>query len=263
MTTNLDRYQTDLDDLIARGESLHLAMQAECHPTEFKKALGSKAQEVMADLPSFTDTYQAWYSEAQTVIRQILPERLNDFVRLYEKPKTRKEIDYENYRIEDFLQGLTVTQAGKEIVGPYAAIPHFRQQLSILKAAKSRFKSSLFDIRQLVQADLFDSELGAARSLAERGFLRAGGAISGVVLERHLGQVCANHSLKIGKKTPAIADFNDALKAADVVDTATWRFIQYLADIRNLCDHSKGTDPTPEMLNDLTNGVSKILKTLF
>jgi len=52
-----------------------------------------------------------------------------------------------------------------------------------IKVVKERFESSLFDIRQLVQADLFDSELEAAEELAKNRFSRAAGAVAGVVLD--------------------------------------------------------------------------------
>ena len=115
-----------------------------------------------------------------------------DFVRYYEKPKTRKAITFESYRIEDFLQGLSVTRGWekKKVVGPEAAIPHFRQQLAILDSVQARFESSLFDIRQLVMADLFDSDLpklDAAKELAKKKFHRAAGAVAGVVLGKTLG----------------------------------------------------------------------------
>ena len=135
--------------------------------------------------------------------------------------------------------------------------------MSILKSVKARFESSLFDIRQLVQADLFDSEIDTAGILAKNGFFRASGAVAGVVLEKRLGQASENHRLKIAKKAPTIADYNNALKEADVVDIAQWRFIQHLADIRNLCDHDKKTEPTRDQVEDLIAGVRKTIKTLF
>jgi len=55
---------------------------------------------------------------------------------------------------------------------------------------------------------------------------------------------------------------NDALKNASVLEIAQWRFIQHLGDIRNLCDHHKGADPTKEQVDDLINGVAKIVKTV-
>jgi hypothetical protein len=265
----LDRYRKDLDSLIKTGDLLSSAIEAECFPQQFaeiiKKQCGSKAGACLKAIPKFANTYQSWYSEAKILIRQLLPDRLSDFVGHYEKPKTRKDITYENYRVIDYLQGLTVTRGyqKEKVVGPEAAIPQFRQQLAILKSVRARFESSLFDIRQLVQADLFDSELDVARELAQKKFTRAAGALAGVVLERHLGQVCSNHQIAIGKKTPTISDLNDSLKAAGLTDVPEWRYIQHLADIRNLCDHSKSAEPTTEQVNDLVNGVAKVSKTLF
>ncbi len=201
------------------------------------------------------------------LVRQPLPDRLSDFVRHYEKPKPRKDITHENYVIEDYLQGLHVNRtqgAWKEkVVGPDSAILRFRQQLAILKSVKARFESSLFDIRQLVQADLFDSELDAAEELTKKKFMRAAGALAGVVLERHLAQVCENHAINVAKKEPTISDLNDELKKANAIDIPQWRCIQHLADIRNLCDHSKKKDPTEEEVMYLVAGVKKITKTLF
>jgi hypothetical protein len=199
------------------------------------------------------------------VIKQLLPDRLADFIRHYEKPRPRKEINTESYRIEDYLQGLTgIRRTMKEkVFGRDAAVPHFQQQLAIVDSPATRFESFLFDIRQLVQADLFDSELDVAKELSRKKFTRAAGALAGVVLERHLGQVCENHTIKIAKKNPTIFDYDDALKNNGVIDIPQWRSIQYLSDIRNLCDHSKGADSTVEQVNDLISGGAKVTKTMF
>jgi hypothetical protein len=109
-----------------------------------------------------------------------------------------------------------------------------------------------------------DSEIESARLLKKNGFLRAAGAVAGVVIEKHLAQVCQNHnSVKITKQRPTIADFNDALKMADVIDTPRWRSIQHLGDLRNLCDHNKDREPKPDEVDDLLDGTEKIIKTLF
>lgn len=268
MSSNVDRYKADLDSLVAKGEKLHLAIHMECDSAKFEQSVKTrfkeKAKDFLASIPSFADEYQSWYSEAKVLIRQLLPDRLADFVRHYEKPKPRKDLTNENYRIEDYLQGLSVTRWDEQkVVGPDAAIPQFRQQLSILKAVARRFESSLFDIRQLVQADLFDSELDEAAELAKNKFARAAGALAGVVLEKHLAQVCQNHVIKVLKKNPSIGDLNEVLKQANVVDTPQWRFIQHLADIRNLCDHNKKADPTASQVDDLVQGVQKVVKTIF
>lgn len=269
MTSNIDRFKEDLSKLTKAGKSLHLAMQLVCFPEEFEAQLRGhlkdKADEIIEGLPDFESEYQRWYSEAQALLRQVLPDRVADFCRHYEKPKNRKDITYENYRIEDYLQGLRVTRGvhKEKVVGQDAAIPQFRQQLSIVEAAQSRFESSLFDIRRIVQADLMDSELEAAEHLAGSKFYRASGAVAGVVLERHLGQVCADHQISISKKNPTISDFNEALKAGGVIEVPQWRFIQHLGDLRNICDHARKPDPTHEQIADLLAGVKKIIKTIF
>ena len=267
MPSNLDRFKNDLESLIKQGELLLLAMYYEQKPKEMllklKKNDRNSAEEIVKGLPSFVDKYQLWYSEALVLVKQLLPDRIIDFISYYEKPKSRKTISYENYRISDYLQGLVSTRGERKIVGPDAAVPQFKQQLEILKSAKRRFDSSLFDIRQLVQADLFDSELDEAEELLKHGFERAAGAVSGVVLERHLMQVCDNHRLSIRKKNPSISDFIECLKSSNVIDTAQWRSIQFLADIRNKCDHSKKDEPTAEEVEKLIQGTAEIIKTLF
>ena len=265
---NLEKYKGDLEQLIDTGDNLHNAMLYECRPEDYEKTaketFGEKATDFLRNLPSFSAEYQAWYSEAGALVRQLLPNRLNDFSSYYEQPKTRKEVTYGSYRISDYLLGLQVKGAfGEVTVDRSAAIPRFEQQLAIVKAVKNRLESSLFDIRQLVQADLFDSELEAAKALVKHGFLRAAGALAGVVMEKHLAQVCDNHDITIRKKKPTIGDFNNALKDADVVDLPRWRSNQYLGDIRNLCDHNKDAEPTEKQVNDLVDGVMELTKTLF
>jgi hypothetical protein len=140
---------------------------------------------------------------------------------------------------------------------------HFQAQTSILSAVNARFESSLLDIRQLAQADLFDSELEAARELHRSGFLRASGAVVGVVLEKHLQEVCASHGVTIRKKNPTISDLNDALKDAAVLDVPMWRQIQRLGDLRNLCVHQKEHEPTKADVSELVEGGAKVTKSVF
>lgn len=265
MQANLEKFKKDLKKLSDNGDLLLLSMQHSCHPEQVEEAYGDDFDKLKKLLPNFSDDYQTWYSESKALIKQLLPDRLADFTKHYEKPKPRKDITFESYRIEDYLQGLQITRGWEKeiVVDRPAAIPHLKQQLAIVKAVSARFESSLFDIRQLVQADLFDSEISAAQELLKNGFIRAAGAIAGVVLEKHLGQVAQNHNVTTRKKNPSISDFNDLLKNEDVLDTPDWRQIQRLGDIRNLCDHNKDREPTKDEVQELISGVEKFTKTLF
>lgn len=267
---NIDRFRKDLDRLSAEAGQFGLALIHEFDPERTKRILGEQlksegtsAEEFIKKLPNVKQRYQSWYTESLATIKQLIPDRAADFIRHYEKPKTRKEITFESYRIEDYLQGLNSRRGGQTIASPESAMPHFEQQFAILESAKARLESSLFEIRQLVQADLYDNEIEAAEGLLKFKFYRAAGALGGVVLEGHLAQVCKDRSIGIPKKNPTIADFNEALKANDVIDVPTWRFIQHLADIRNLCDHARKPDPTDEQVADLLQGIKKTIKTVF
>lgn len=249
MQTNLDKFKSDLSKLVAEGNKLF---------TDFAK---NKDKSSM-----FNSGYQKWYTESQEVIRQSLPSRLDEFIQLYYEPK-RKTINISTFSIRDWLLGTRASVDefyGKRAFNDFeAVVMRFQSQIQILESAEARFESSLFDIRQLVQADLFDTELEAAKELNNKGFTRGAGAVAGVVLEKHLSQVCSNHNVKITKKNPAINDLNQHLKDADAIEVKDWRFIQHLADLRNLCDHNKTKEPTKQDVEDLIEGTEKISKTIY
>lgn len=263
METNLTKYKKDLDVLIVNGLKLYKGLLFELRDelkSEFS-ALSKEQREEYAKY-SFKDKYHAWYNEALSIIKQLTPERLEDF-KSYYKIEKRKELSYETYTISDYMIGLIKTRLGEVVLPTRSVCSKFEQQLHIVKSLKSRFESSLYDIKQLLQADVFDSEIDSAKELCKKGFYRAAGAICGVVIEKHLCEVCGQHQIKIAKKNPTINDYNEQLKANNVIDIATWRNIQRLADIRNMCDHHKDLEPTKDNIEELIAGADKVLKTIF
>ena len=250
---NIQRYEADFKSLVELGQRIYSDLLRSSR--EGKDA----AQRAMLRLSA---DYQRWYTESLYILEQLLPKRLAEFQQLYEGDRRRRAIETTNYSIQDWLRGLGIG-TGEGLTNFSIAAMRFGTQLNILKSVEVRFDSSLCDIRQLVQADLFDSELDAARELKGRGFLRAGGAVAGVVLEKHLGQVLENHGIRTRKKSPTINDFNELLKCSEVLDIPSWRQIQRLGDIRNLCDHNKEREPTREEVEELIDGAEKYLKTLF
>jgi hypothetical protein len=265
MPTNLERYKQDLERLVALGEKMQLDLSGR-RLIETEKVKPDRKKFIEEIKGTFERKYQSWYTEATAVIRQLIPDRLTEFHELYKGDGKRKATTVQTYHIQDWLNGVRsdTSYTGDKYYDVFAIIAmRFRTQLSILQAVRTRFESSLHDIRQLVQADLFDSELDAARELLKSGFLRAAGAVAGVVIEKHLGQVVINHSLNIRKQHPTISDFNDLLKANAVLDVPAWRNVQRLGDLRNLCDHNKHRDPTKEEIQELIDGIEKLTKTLF
>lgn len=260
MKTNLDKYTQDLKQSIKLGRAMR---------DDFTKFLNDEKPKKNESKPGqlFFSYYQEWYSEALEVVRQLLPNRLFEFERLYKRDPKRKKITGTTYVIEDWLLG---TRSGydhfnskKYYEDQSIVYMLFQTQLAILESAATRFESSLFDIKKLVQADLFDSEIEIAKELLKKGFVRAAGAVAGVILEKHLSQVCEDHDVTLKKKKPTINDYNDTLKNNSIIEVSVWRSIQLLADLRNLCDHDKKREPKQDEIDNLIQGVNKVIKTIF
>lgn len=246
MTTSSTIKQA-LADLAKQGTQLVI---------EFSNPDGKK------DVSSFNFEYQRWYSKALPVIRKLAPDRYEEFRLYYEADPKRKSLGYGTYVIHDFIKGVAPSRVH---------LPNFdtkkqvvlavHNQLAILSSVVDRIDSVLADIEGHLFADIKDAELTTASSLVKVS-PRAAGALAGVVLEAHLQRVAGSHGIKIAKKAPTIADLNEPLKQEGVYETAAWRKIGFLADIRNLCSHKKGTDPTAEQVVELIEGVNWVIKTI-
>lgn len=257
MTTKFEQLKKELADLDKMGTQLLYSMYKEQDQLD---------EETIKDITDsgwkFVDVhheYQNWYTKAYRVISQIIPERKVEFEMLYKADPKRKELTYANYTISDYMIDIV---NGTRTRGPKDAIPKMQIQSKILSSARERFKSVLFDIKEIVQADFYDSELDTAKELNKKGFTRAAGAVAGVVLEKHLAHVCSTHQIKIKKANPSISEYNQSLKDSDITDTATWRFIQHLGDIRNLCDHHKDREPKKDEVDEYIIGIMKVTKTV-
>ena len=213
---------------------------------------------------SLSLTYNAWYTKSLSVIKTLANDRYDDFVSHYKSLRVRKQVSFENYTIYDFLFRLPLKGTGGVSIAESAFAIRLNNQVSILKGVLERLNSILDNIEGLLQADIFDTEIGAAKELLTKKHLRAGGVLAGVVLERHLKNVVDTHSIKIAKAKPMLNDLNEALKNADVYDVPTWRRIQSLADIRNVCAHgTTEREPSKEEVEDLINGVNRMIKNIF
>lgn len=113
----------------------------------------------------------------------------------------------------------------------------------------------------MLEFDIFEKELDAARHLLKNKYYRSAGAICGVIIEKHLTNILNNNNILITKKNPGINDLNSLLYENQLIDSTKFKFITFLADIRNKCDHNKDVEPTKEEIHDLIEGTQKIIKT--
>ena len=212
---------------------------------------------------SFRYDYQRWYSKALKVVTSLALDRLSEFRSYYEIDPKRKSFGYGTYVIQDYLKG--VAPGDYQLRGfdtRAEAVKCFLNQVTILKAIGDRVDSVLANIEGELYAELQDNEVAVARQLAKIRS-RAAGALVGVVIEGHLQKVAAAQGVKLAKKHPTIADLNDPLKSASVIDTPTWLKISFLADLRNLCSHKKDVEPTKEQVEELIQGAEWLTKNVF
>jgi hypothetical protein len=213
----------------------------------------------------FGDKYQTWYSRAVMLVELLGPDRLAEFCGYYLADPKGKNYSGSTYMIQDYVRGSAAnTDIYDEPRWDIHGIVGVRivNQSQILASLKSRLNSVVSDVRGHLLAEIEDDELAAAEKLLKIN-LRAAGAVAGVVLEADLQRVATNHGVRIAKKDPTIADLNDPLKARSAYELPTWRKIQHLADLRNLCDHKKGREPTDPEVRELIAGVASIVKTVF
>ena len=243
MVSVAERISVELQNLVSRGDKAKLLIDEK-------------------NYSEFVAGYQNWYTRSLPVIQHLLPDRVDDFQRQYRAQK-RKSIDVESYVLEDYLRGIGVMRGSSSVFDIHVtAAARFNVQVCILASAQARLSDTLANIRGFLQADLFNSELDAARHLKNNGHLRAAGAVAGVVLEGHLKELCQKHQVKVPKKKATLADYNQVLTAAHIYDGTDSLLIQRLATLRNLCDHKKTREPRPDEVEELIDGADKVRSTL-
>jgi hypothetical protein len=210
----------------------------------------------------FQYDYQTWYSKALKVVTSLAPDRLAEFRGYYEIDPRRKVLSYGTYVIQDYFKNIAPRgHQYADFDARVEVVTCFFNQITILQAIYHRVDSVLDDIEAVLYAELQDNEVMVARGLTKVNF-RAAGALVGVIIEGHLQKVASAHGVKVAKN-PTIADLNDRLKSASVIDTPTWRKISFLADLRNLCSHKKDSEPTKQQVEELIQGAEWLTKNVL
>ncbi|EHV9709249.1 DUF4145 domain-containing protein [Vibrio parahaemolyticus] len=113
---------------------------------------------------------------------------------------------------------------------------------AIFDAAKEDFEGGyLSSLKQLVQAEVFESELDQAQELLDSGYKLASAVIAGVVLETALRDLCSSNKIAHGK----LDTMNSQLTKAGIYSKLQQKQITAIADIRNSAAHGK-----PELFSE-------------
>ena len=134
----------------------------------------------------------------------------------------------------------------------------FQRMRAVLAAASDDYKGGfLMSIKNLIQAEVFDSELEQAEELLDSGYKLAAGVIAGVVLETTLRDLCSREGIPHGK----LDTMNAVLAKAGLYNKLQQKRITALADIRNNAAHGKPEEFTEQDVRNMIRDIETFIAT--
>lgn len=129
---------------------------------------------------------------------------------------------------------------------------------AVFLAAKEDFEGGyLASLRNLVQAEVFGSELEQASELLAAGYASAAAVIAGVVLETSLRNLCTEHDI-----SPASLNrMNDDLTKAGAYNSLQQKRITAMAAIRNSAAHGNKDEFKSDDVKGMIDDVERFLAT--
>ncbi len=130
----------------------------------------------------------------------------------------------------------------------------------VLKAAKDDYENEqLFELKKIIEADLFDDFLEQATSLLEAGYYQPSAVIAGSVLEDGLRKLCANNQIVLSAK-PKLDFMNAQLAKAGLYNKFTQKRITAIADIRNNAAHGKWDQFDKQDVQEMISWIAKFME---
>ena len=127
---------------------------------------------------------------------------------------------------------------------------------AVFHAVKEDFEGGyLSSIKNLIQAEVFESELEQAQELLDNGYKLSAAVIAGVVLETALRDLCDQENIPHGK----LDKMNAELAKLGKYNKLQQKRITALADIRNNAAHGKPENFTDEDVKLMVRDVEGFL----
>ena len=240
------------DDRPRRTRARH---EMESADAEFLEDIVGREVEIPATarIPAdFIHHYHNWYAGCLAVVEANMPSRREELVRVHQGEKGPRVggssmLDYLKHDMIHFGTQIALARNIMQIMAIVASVPHY-------------LEGRLHDIELEVTQVYIGDQLTEAELLLKVGHVRAAGAIAGVLLERHLKLLCERHQPPIKyTKTAGISKLNDLIKDAGIYDVTQWRKVQWMADVRNSCDHASKTEPRKGDVADMIVDVKKFV----
>jgi hypothetical protein len=187
----------------------------------------------MIGFDSFVDSEKAnqWFTSAQSLL---------------ERAFGSDGAHYKNYSAIPGKQGLSFSPC--------------RRGQGILRAALEDFERGfLFDIRKLVESEVFVDFLDQAGELLRAGYKAPAAVVAGAVLEDGLRKLCAKHGIALSDR-PKLDAMNSSLAKVSAYSLLTQKRVTAVADIRNNAAHGKWDAFTNDDVADMIDWIAKFLE---
>ena len=135
--------------------------------------------------------------------------------------------------------------------------------LGVLRAAKEDYERGyLFNLRQLVNAEVFDDFLGQAEHLLSNGYFQPSAVVAGSVLEDGLRKLCDRNKIALPDK-PKLDTMNANLAKAGVYNKLAQKNVTAWADLRNKAAHGQWDQFTRADVEGMLHGVRHFMSDHF
>lgn len=214
-----------------KGNGIYLLERVPFNPKSYNKVGGGNYTIPSGELKSLQEKlfldYQIWYTQTRHLVNDYVHERITEFDQIYLDVIKCLKLEggwggiydksvYINSWSNDFLNQLGIL-------------------LSIPLVAEIKEKS----LRNILTADIANSEIDEAEELYDEQHYRAAGAVAGVALERYLKTRCEVNSIEY-KKENSIHSLAQLLYNHDppLIDATVLNHMDHLASIRKNCAHA-------------------------
>jgi len=164
----------------------------------------------------------------------------------------------QTFLIETLGNNHNYTQRFFEMV-KFARIRDVEIGLSILDSLEEDIKNGyLFDIKNLISAEVFDDFLEMAEHLLENNYKDPAASLGGAVLENCLKEIAVNNNVKL-KESENLNSLNQKCTDAKLYNKLMRKKVQSYIDIRNYADHGEFSEYSKDDVKDMLRGIRQFI----
>jgi len=207
------------------------------------------------ELTKFKNNYLSWYYATSSCIKFLRPDKYKEFIDLFKDNREKNALLISNnYKIENFIKNEELADISNNLIQEEAkriniTLNLFHYQQLMIKAIIDNLDLVSFNYEKETYMTFQEENIDSAQELLDNDFIRAAGALCGVIIEKHLKPKLLPFDADAYKLT--LNALNDKCKINDLYSEIERKRISHMAGIRNLCDHKKPTDPTKQQIQTL------------